>query len=369
MPVNYVAAAPEPDRDVFEAASAADPALGIWRWGPLLPVRPVTPTSLGEGNTPVVRLGGRGRSPHDHQIVLKNESTNPTWSHKDRLCALAVAAAELLGHDAVAAASSGNHGASLAAYAARAGMRCLIATISSVPAAMRTFMEVYGAEVHAFDDFGARYGLIENGGTAGDWYVCSNASSPPVGSPAYGVDGYKTIAYELWEQLPDRHIGAIVIPTGYGDCLSGLARGFADLHAVGLVSRVPKLIAAEVFGKIGHSLRSKSLELGPWPTRPTAAFSIGGGYTTYQTIEALRSTSGDAVSVEEADVLAAQLDLAREYGIYAEASSAIALTAARRVIETGLVEKTDVVVALTTSTGLKDVDTTRASLSATSPAA
>ena len=213
----------------------------------------------------------------------------------------------------------------MAAYAARSRMPCVIATLRSVPETMRAFMRIYGAEVHDFASSEDRYGLVADGVANHGWHACSNASSPPVGSTAYGVDAYKTIAYELWEQMDGRTISAVIVPTGYGDCITGLAQGFDDLAESKLISQRPKLIAAEVFEKISSALGSDSYNVGPRPAGPTAAFSIGGGYTTYQAIKAVRSSGGVAVSIPEAEIRYAQAELARREGIFVEASSAAAM--------------------------------------------
>ncbi|WP_197061850.1 pyridoxal-phosphate dependent enzyme [Sinomonas humi] len=342
----------------FDKALARDPNLGIWRWESLLPVHSEAPITLGEGNTPLIRLDGVGKRSKAGSLYLKNEASNPTWTHKDRLSAAAVTAASVLGASAVVAASTGNHGASIAAYAARGNMRCIISTYTWAPETMRTLMEVYGAEVHGFERSEQRYEMIAVGAAESGWYPCSNSTWPPVGSPPYGVDGYKTIAYELWEQLPNQSIDAVVVPTGYGDCIRGIARGFDDLREAGVVDYSPKLIAAEVFGKISRSLRSSSNDLGPESVHPTTAFSISNECTTYQALDAVRSNGGRAVSVSEEDILGAQVDLARLDGLYVEASSAVAVAAVQQAFRSGILHHDDTVVLVSTSSGLKDPGTT-----------
>lgn len=361
-PVNYVVQSTPQAAAIFEQCRAASNSVGIWRWAPMLPVAVDNPVTLGEGDTPLIELSALGSRWGLDRLFLKNEAANPTWSHKDRLCAAAVTAADVLGADAVVAASTGNHGASLAAYAARAGKPCVIATLTSVPTTMRVLMEAYGARVQAVERSEERYEVIAAGVEELGWFPCSNASSPPVGSTPYGVDAYKTISYEIWSQTSGQPVDVVVVPAGYGDCLRGIARGFDDLLLAGLIDRVPRLIAAEVFNKIGQSLESGSYELGPWPSESTAAFSIAGGFTTYQAVDTIGSRNGHAVTVAEADILRTQLELARSEGIYAEASSAVAVAAVNNAYKRGLLRSDESVVVIGTSTGLKDPKSTAAAL-------
>src|SRR2546425_6012524 len=120
---------------------------GLWRFRPLLPVRPANPVSLGEGATPLVHLERLGRRLGLPRLYAKDESQNPTWSYKDRLCATAVTHAVETGARVITISSTGNHRASTAAYAARAGLPCVIFTLASVPETMKTLMQAYGAAV------------------------------------------------------------------------------------------------------------------------------------------------------------------------------------------------------------------------------
>ncbi|MEJ3750900.1 pyridoxal-phosphate dependent enzyme [Actinomycetes bacterium KLBMP 9797] len=362
VPVNYVCDVP-PGRVAAALRPAADRPRGhrgLWRWAGALPVDAVHAVSLGEGDTPLLplpRLGARFGAP---RLAVKNESANPTWSHKDRLCALAVAAARALGATTVTAASTGNHGASLAAYAARAGLHCVIFTLASVPATMKTLMLSYGADVVAVPTSEHRYVLMAEGVRRHGWYPASNGSGRPVGSTPYGIDGYKTIAYELFEQLGGRVPDAVVLPVTYGDCLSGVHRGFADLRAAGLVDRVPRLVAAELFGALAQALTGRGLP--PVPTRETVAFSISTPRATHQAVEAIRATGGIAVPVTEEELLEAGYLLATNEGLFVEASSAVGVAAVGTLVRAGRIRPDDEVVCVLTSSGLKDPDAGRALL-------
>jgi threonine synthase len=354
-----------PSYDLSAGAPTVDDTQpGLFRHRALLPLAPGDePVSLGEGRTPLLRLARLSADLGLGQLWLKDESRNPTWSYKDRLAAVAVSKARATGADTVVVATTGNHGAAVAAYAAAAGLRCVALTLTSVPATMRTLMQAYGASVVAFDSPPDRWTVMAAAAEERGWVPMSGFQNPPIGSNAFGVEGYKTISYELLEQLgaaPD----VVITPVAYGDGLAGLHRGFAELHALGLVEKVPRLVAAETFGPYAEMLASG----GPTPTmpiRPSVAFSIATPWATYQGVDALRRTRGSAVSLsDDEEVMATQLLLGRREGLYLEASSVLPLLAARRLSEEGFIKPDDVVVALGTSTGLKDVDATAARLPA-----
>ncbi|MGW4425734.1 threonine synthase [Streptosporangium sp. NPDC004631] len=342
----------------------ADPAQpGLFRHRSLLPLRDTTPAvSLGEGGTPLVALPRTAERLGLREVLVKDETRNPTWSYKDRLAAVAVTKAVELGVEAVVVASTGNHGAAVAAYAARAGLPCVILTVASVPSTMKTLMQVYGARVVALEHPRDRWRLMRQLVEERGWLAMSGHADPPVGSIPYGVDGYKTIAYEIVADLgrvPDH----VVVPVAYADGLAGIWRGFADLVALGLADRTPVLVAAEPFGPHGAALAAGTDTAGPVAVAPSVAFSIASPYGTFQGLTALRATGGRAVPVpEDARVLDAQGRLGREAGLYLEASSAIGLVAVEELAGAGALPADATVVLVGTSTGLKDVGATAATL-------
>jgi threonine synthase len=334
---------------VAEAVGRPSARRGMWRFAGALPVDDAV--TLGEGDTPLTRVDTLAATYGVTNLYAKNESVNPTWSHKDRLAAVTVAAASRAGSRVVTVASTGNHGAAIAAYAARAGLRCVIATLASVPPPMKDLMAGYGAEVVATETSEERYELVTAGVERHGWYPASNITSPPVGSDPYGIAGYKTIAYELFEQLggaPDW----MVIPVAYGDCLAGVVQGFAELNAVGLIRRMPRIVGAELFGALEGALAGAGL--GPVRTHATAAFSIGGSFATYQAIAALQTCHGTARSAAEHEIAEAQIALGITEGLYAEAAAAVPFAVVRTLAAEGAFQPDDRIVCLLTSSGLKD---------------
>ena len=335
---------------------------GLFTYRELLPIDPETSAvSLGEGGTPLLELPSLAGEVGVGRLLVKDETRNPTWSYKDRLAAVAVTKATELGVDTVVVCSTGNHGAAVAAYAARAGLRCVVLTLGSVPLAMKTLMGVYGATVAALRTGPERWALMRELVAERGWMPMSGHADPPVGSPSYGVDGYKTIAYELFEQVtgvPD----VVVVPTAYADGLTGIARGFDDLVVLGLADRVPRLLAAEPFGPLRSALDEGAERAGPVPASSSVSFSIASPFGTYQGLVSLRRSGGGAVAVpDDETVMAAQRRLGG-HGLYLEASSAITLPALEQWRRAGLVGGDDTVVLVGTSTGLKDVDATASRL-------
>ena len=143
---------------------------GLWRYGAVLPVAAEHAVSLGEGATPLVHLDRLGRRLGLPRLFAKDESRNPTWSYKDRLCAVAVSHAVATGARVITISSIGNHGASTAAYAARAGLPCVIFTLASVPDTMKTLMQAYGAAVVACPTSESRWQLTREGIERLGWY-------------------------------------------------------------------------------------------------------------------------------------------------------------------------------------------------------
>lgn len=330
-------------REAFAAAFAR--RRDVWDFQPLLPVNGDTkPVSIGEGNTPLIAIPAERGS-----LMLKNESRNATWSHKDRAMTVAVTVAKARGYRTVVGASTGNAGASLAAYAARAGMHCVMFTGTDVPRTMQTFMGAYGALLCRLDGGANRRAIAALGIERYGWFPGTNVTDPPVGSNPYGVEGYTTIAYEIVRDLGEAP-AAVVVPTSYGDNLTGIWRGFQRMQAAGVVARLPRMIVAEPANSApyAHALTHGGPE--QVAATPSAAFSIGGGTASWQAWQTLQEANGRAESVAEADILPMQRRLASETGLYLEAASLVGVVVARRIAA----ETNGTVVVIGTSSGLKD---------------
>ncbi len=327
---------------------------GLWRYARLLPARPAEMVTLHEGNTPLHRVDRIAKELGIRALYIKDESRNPAGSFKDRLCAVAVSLARRFGAQVITTSSTGNAGAAAAAYAARAGLECVIFTMASVPLPMKVSMQSYGARLVATAAAVDRWTLMEACVRQFGWYPTSNYVLPPVGANVYGLEGYKTIAYEIWEglsALPDR----VVLPVCYADGLYGVYKGFWELRELGLTEALPRLVAGEVHGPLANALAQGLPTVQPVPAPgPSVAFSIASPISMHQGLVALRESHGSAVALhDDAALLRWQQRLGRE-GIYAEPSACMSLAALEKQVQQGEVGADERVVCVVTATGLKD---------------
>lgn len=307
--------------------------------------------SLGEGDTPCVEVARLADELGTGRLFLKCEDRNPTGSHKDRMSMLAVARAALVGAERIILASSGNAGVSAAAYAGLNGLECEVVTTPKMNPVWRRAIEFCGARLTFVEDSHARWSYMRDQSKRGAAYPVTNYMLPAVGSSPYGVEGLKTIAYELAQDLPDG-IDAVVVPTSRGDILAGLLYGFEDLVAAGHLGRIPALYAVEPFARISRVLRGEDVTSNVPGSTPLA--SIAGDTVTVQAVRAVERSGGGAVPVEWARVAEDQRGLAR-LGIYLENSSAAALTGLRALLAAGQIGRDATVVLLATSHGFKEM--------------
>lgn len=329
----------------------------LWQYASRLPPFGTGIVSLGEGLTPLVsaeRIGQVLGVPH---LFIKDESRNPTWSHKDRFSTVAVSAALSREAKVVATASSGNAGASLAAYAAKAGLKCVVATFAGAAGTMISQIRGYGASVLPMVRKADRWKFLERGADELGWFVTSPYHHPVVGSHPIGIEGYKTLAYEIVDQTGDHLPDWCILPVCYGDALAGLSAGFHELLEMGKISHVPRLVAAEVHGSLSAALESGSDRIEAQPQAfDTVAISIGTVRSTFQALKALRDTHGCAVCVSNDQLMSMQRMLAATEGILAELASVAPLVAIQHLREQQVIAHGERIVVIVTASGLKDVN-------------
>ena len=338
---------------------------GLFRWREFYPLPDdAVPVSIGEGNTPLLKLERLGEKLGIENLYVKDESRNPTMSYKDRLCSVIITKARHDGVPAVTMASTGNHGAAAAAYAAAAGMPCVIFTIPQVPDTMKTLMQAYGAKVIVTPTSLDRWTIMGQCVRELGWMPVSGFMSPAIGSNCYGIDGYKSIAFEIYEQLGNAAPDFISVPACYSDGLYGTYKGMADLVEMGYLEKVPQFVGAEVFGSLEQTIAAGEENPKVVPSDWSISFSIANGQCTWQGLEAVRKSGGYARSSNDKETMDMQLLLASTEGIYAEASSVTSLVALAKLAKEGKIAPGQKAVAVLTSTGLKDPATTREHLPA-----
>lgn len=347
----------------FPENGASDRNNGIFSYENFLPLGTSDPKiSIGEGNTPFYKLERLGRLWGMDHLYMKDESKNPTMSHKDRLCSIIVSQAVRDNAPGVVISSTGNQGASAAAYCAAADIPCVIFTTPNVSSVMKTWMQAYGASVFVTPTMADRSIIMGKLVREMGFTPASGMLTPPIGSNPFAVDGYKTISFEIYRQMDKNVPDWMVVPISYGDTLYGIFKGMCDLKEMGYIRSLPRMAAAEVFGAAQKSLAAGSDLPVSTPSTPSIQTSIATGYITYQTLKALRLSNGTARTSTDPEALSMQLLLARTEGIFAEASSVSSLVATKKLLDERKISPDDRVVVLITSTGLKDPKTTESLL-------
>ncbi len=342
----------EVDKNMSPASSLSLDDRSMWRYRTFLGVQKGE-VSLGEGLTPMIMCESLASELGVDTLYLKNESMSPTCSYKDRLASASVTRAIHERAIGVATSSTGNHGASTAAYAARAGFDCIIFTVKSIPEAMRFQMLALGAMLVATDNYKDRWHLLRYCVEELGWYSTGNFSNPPVGSSPYGIEGYKTIAYEIAETLDWNAPDVVVMPVAYGDGIRGVFKGFQDLVAVGWIPRIPRMVAVETGGSLTMAI-NKGLDSAPeLSIGPSVALSIHTPASSFQALKTIRDSGGTAVHICDSEILHAQKNLGFQEGIFIEPASAAVIAGIAHLAREGGIAGGETVVGVLTSTGLK----------------
>jgi threonine synthase len=323
--------------------------VGVWRYAPLLPVDAARAVTMGEGDTGLHEIGRLGAQFGIARLHLKNEGENPTGSFKDRGMTVGVTQALQLGVRTVACASTGNTSASLAAYAARGGLRALV-LIPGGKIAMGKLSQaiVHGAQIVQvegnFDD--AMRLVRELSLAAGEIYLL-NSINP------FRLEGQKTLAFEVCEAL-GRAPDVLILPMGNAGNISAIWKGFCEFQQAGLIDRLPKIIGvqAERAAPLARFLAGELTECRVTdPETIATAIRIGAPLSWQKALAALKDSGGHAATVTDDEILAAQRKLASTEGLFIEPASAvpIAYLMKHRV-------EAECVVCVATGHGLKDPD-------------
>lgn len=322
----------DPDYD-YAAVDAAilrkDNHASLWGYHQLLPVPNETAVvSLGEGQTPLIPVESIARRTGAAEVWVKYEAVNPTLSFKDRANSVAVSVARYFDYKKVTCTSTGNHGVALSAYAARAGLRALNLVPSGAPPAAVAEMRFFGADVVTVLD-GDIIPILERLVLEHGWYP-SQRNAPGVGGRKFGnpfgMEGYKTLSYEVFMALGQRSPDWLFAPIGGGDGAWGFIKGFRELRQLGLSSELPHLGACQsaAGAPLVRAMREGLPTVQRVPTEPTIAFSIVDPQTGDHALRAIRESDGLAVAVTDEQIRQAEGLLANE-GICVEPSSAASL--------------------------------------------
>jgi len=341
----------------FEWGRVRARRFGVWRYRELLPLAEwVNPVSLGEGGTPLVRVD-RAADPH---VFVKFEGSNPTGSFKDRGMTVGVTIAKGLGVEGVVVASTGNTAASAAAYAARAGLRCLVyLPRGGVARGKLAQALLHGAEVVEVDGFfdDALELVLE------EYVERSYSKLYPLNSVnPWRLEGQKTLAFELVDELgntPD----VVVVPVGNAGNISAIWKGFRELRDLGVISGTPRMIGVQATGAAPlaktWSTGSRELQVVEEPRTIASAIRIGRPVNWVKALKAVEESRGALLTVSDEEILEAIKMLARLEGLGVEPSSAASLAGYLKALEEGLVDRGETVVLVATGHALKDPDIVR----------
>ena len=329
--------------------------ISVWRYEELLPLgRASVKVSLGEGGTSLHRSIRLAERLGLKRLRVKDEGQNPTGSFKDRGMTVGVSKAVEIGAGRVACASTGNTSASLAAYAARAGLRSIVVIPSGKVALGKLAQSLaYGARVvqleGSFDD--ALRVVMELARSDTGLYLL-NSVNP------YRLEGQKTLAYEVWDQLGGTVPDTIIVPVGNAGNISAIWKGFRDLNQLGLISDLPRMVGVQAEGAspIARAFKRGLNKIEPVPNPETVATAIriGSPVSWKKALMAVRSSRGIIETVTDQEILDAQKLLASLEGIFVEPASASSIAGLKKLVESGAVNREEEIVCITTGHGLKD---------------
>jgi len=328
--------------------------LSVWRYRELLPVAG-EPVTLREGGTPLYPLEQLGKEMGLRSLYAKHEGLNPSGSFKDRGMTVGVSMALQLGKRTVACASTGNTSASLAMYAAKAGIPSVVLLPAGKVALGKVAQALlHGARVIAIrGNFDRALEMVHELCLSHGLYLL-NSINP------YRLEGQKTIGFEVLDQLgsvPDR----IVLPVGNAGNISAVYKGLSELRDLGFIDALPRMtgVQAEGSAPVVRAIRDGLPEVIPEPSPETVATAIriGAPVNAEKALTAIRKTGGTAVSVSDAEILAMQKALASREGIGVEPASAASVAGVRRMAKEGIIDRDERVVCVVTGHLLKDPET------------
>ena len=340
----------------FTPASIKDRPFDLWRYHEVLPIQEERHClKLGEGGTPLHPAPTLGAELGIRELLIKDEGMNPTGSFKDRGLCLAVSAAYQFDAPGIALPSAGNAGGAAAAYAARAGLQCVVAVPRDCPEVNRIEASVYGAEVHSID------GLISDAGRmiaelapGRGLFEVATLKEP------YRIEGKKTMGYEVFEQL-GRLPDVILYPTGGGTGLIGMWKAFDEMEQLGWIGpERPRMVSVQSEGcaPIPKAFEEGTEASEMWRNAHTVAsgLRVPKALGDFLILAAVRESGGTALAVSDEELMRDARRIAAAEGIFAAPEGGACLSALRRLRESGDVTGDDTVVLFNTGTGAKYVE-------------
>ena len=329
--------------------------LSVWKYRELLPIeKEGSIISLAEGGTGLHRCRRLGRKLGLKKLYVKNEGENPTGSFKDRGMTVAISKAKELRKKKVLCASTGNTAASLAAYSARAGMECIV-LVPKGKVAVGKMLQVtmHGARIiQVQGDFDKAFATaLELADRNRELYLM-NSLNP------YRLEGQKTLAFEISDQLDSKTPDMVILPVGNGGNISAAWKGFTEFQQLSITNGRPRMIGiqAEKAAPIARAVKRRESKIHPVqnPQTIATAIRIGSPVNWPKVLKAINESKGTAETVTDLEILQAQRDLATLEGIFVEPASAASIAGLKKLRGKGTIDSSETVVCVTTGHGLKD---------------
>jgi threonine synthase len=332
--------------------------LSVWRYRDFMPISdPLKIVSLNEGGTGLHLCRRLAKHLGIRQLSVKNEGENPTGSFKDRGMTVGVTKAVELGVKSVICASTGNTSASLAAYAAKAGLKCAVLIPSGKIAYGKLSQAmIYGAKViQVRGNFDESLDIVLKLSEKHRTIYLLNSINP------FRIEGQKSLGFEICDQLNQEAPDRIIVPVGNAGNISAIWKGFSEFHELGVVEALPKMTGIQAAGAapIAQAIKSGSDVIVPVsaPETVATAIRIGAPVSWKKAITAIRESHGTAETVTDEEILSAQKMLARVEGLFVEPASASSIAGLIKLVENGTIDRDERIVCVTTGHGLKDPDT------------
>lgn len=322
----------------------------IWRYAPLLPVEPLNLGGLNVGWTPLVKSERLREMLEMPELYLKDDTQNPTASLKDRATAIALSKAVELNINTVTCASTGNAASSLSGLSAAIGLTVNIFVPENAPLPKISQMLLYGAKVFKIrGNYDEAFDLCVEATNKFGWYNRNSGYNP------YLSEGKKSVAFEICEQLGWEAPDVVIVPVGDGCIIGGVHKGFYDLLQIGVISKMPRLIAVQAEGakpiveafKSGGDLKDSEANT------IADGIAVGKPRDGNKALRAIRDSNGSAVAVSDNGMLESVNTLSSVCGVFVEPSAAASLTGLRKCLNDSVISNNDRVVLLLTGHGLK----------------
>jgi threonine synthase len=326
----------------------------VWRYWDLYPLSDrakIMPLDIGW--TPLYRADRLGRQLGAERLWVKDDGRNPSASFKDRASSVAIVKALELGFDKICGASTGNAASSTACLCASLGISPIIFVPETAPKAKIAQLLIFGAKVFAVKGtYDQAFDLCLEATKEYGWYNRNTGYNP------YTREGKKSCSFEICEQLGWEVPDKVFVPVGDGNIISGIWKGFRDMYGIGLIDRLPQLVAVQ-------SERSSAVVdavNGDGVIRPVKATTVADSISVDlprdgdMAVRAVRESGGMAVKVSDEDILDMIKIIARGCGVFSEPAGATSVAGLKKLLEENRVQSSESVVCLVTGNGLKDID-------------